>query len=59
MQTILTTILFFGLIVAAMSIGVIFSDRSLRGSCGGTGKGCACNEQKRKACMAATRDSSA
>lgn len=29
------TILFFGLCMAGMAVGVIFSDRELRGSCGG------------------------
>lgn len=50
MQTILVTVILFGLIMAAMSVGVIFSNKVLRGSCGGTGEGCTCSEEKRRAC---------
>jgi hypothetical protein len=32
---ILAAMLFFGLAFAAMSVGVIFADRELKGSCGG------------------------
>ena len=39
MQTLLLTIVVIGLLMAAMAVGVIFSGRSLQGSCGGTGDG--------------------
>jgi len=50
MQTFLATLILFGIIAAAMAVGVIFSNRSLRGSCGGTGTNCACTEQEQKEC---------
>ncbi len=50
MQTILTTIALFAAVMAAMAIGVIFSNKRLRGSCGGTGEDCACDEETRRAC---------
>jgi hypothetical protein len=34
-ETIILTIVFFGVALIGMAIGVIFSNRSLRGSCGG------------------------
>ena len=52
MQTILATIALFGVVVAAMAIGVIFSNKSLRGSCGGTDGDCVCDEETRRACAA-------
>jgi hypothetical protein len=52
-QTILATILLFGAVMAVMAVGVIFSNRALRGSCGGTGEACGCNEEKRRACAEA------
>jgi hypothetical protein len=57
MQTILVTIAFFGVVVTAMAVGVIFSGKSLRGSCGGTGTNCECTETKRRACAAAAHES--
>jgi len=50
MQTFFVTLLLFGAVVTLMSVGVIFSNRRLRGSCGGTGQDCHCDDQKRKAC---------
>ncbi len=35
MTTLLLTLVFFGTCMGAMAIGVIASDRALRGSCGG------------------------
>jgi len=50
MQTLIATLTFFGIIMAAMAVGVIFSNRQLKGSCGGTGQNCDCALAKRKAC---------
>ena len=38
--------------MAAMAVGVILSNRKLHGSCGGTGKDCVCEIEKRRACHA-------
>lgn len=58
MQTVMATFVILGLIMAAMAVGVIFSNRSLRGSCGGTGKACSCSEAARRECaLAAHHDS--
>ena len=35
--TIVATVGFFGLAMTAMAVGVIFSNRALKGSCGGKG----------------------
>ena len=53
MQTFLVTVLIFGLAMTAMAVGVIFSDRRLKGSCGGTGRECSCSEEVRKDCALA------
>ena len=53
METFLGTLIFFGLAMAAMAVGVIFSDRRLKGSCGGTGLDCSCEEKVRKDCALA------
>lgn len=53
MQTFLATALLFGLAMAAMAVGVIFSDRALRGSCGGTGRDCSCSAEARRDCALA------
>ncbi len=52
MQTLIVTAVFIALIMAAMAVGVIFSNRSLRGSCGGAGEGCECTVAKRRRCVA-------
>ncbi len=51
MLTFIATLIFFGIIVAAMAVGVIFSNRQLKGSCGGTGQGCPCTLAERRACL--------
>ncbi len=51
MQTLIATLVFFGIVMGAMAVGVIFSNRQLKGSCGGTGQNCDCTLAKRKACM--------
>ncbi len=51
MTTVLLTFVFMGGLMAAMSVGVIFSNKRLRGSCGGTGLDCTCTDpQKLAAC---------
>ncbi len=46
MQTFLLTVLFVGALMTAMAVGVIFSNRHLKGSCGGKGgPECACDAQ--------------
>lgn len=51
MTTFFLTLLLFGVLMAIMAIGVVFSGRELKGSCGGTpGGDCTCTTTKRKAC---------
>lgn len=44
MQIILLTIGIMAALMGGMAIGVIFSNKPLRGSCGGIGGSCACEE---------------
>ena len=44
MQIILLTIGIVATLMGGMAIGVIFSNKPLRGSCGGVGGSCACEE---------------
>jgi hypothetical protein len=53
MQTLIATAVIFGLAMAAMAVGVIFSDRRLQGSCGGTGRDCRCSDAARRECALA------
>jgi hypothetical protein len=50
MQTVIASVLLIGIVMAAMAIGVIFSNRRLRGSCG---RECACAEEVRRECALA------
>lgn len=50
MQTFIATLILFCLAAAGMAVGLIFSNRSLRGSCGGTGKDCSCSDEDQKEC---------
>jgi hypothetical protein len=50
MQTFIATLVLMGIIATAMAVGVIFSNRSLRGSCGGTGTDCACSDEHQQKC---------
>jgi hypothetical protein len=44
METYLVTIGFFAVLMLMMAVGVIFSNKPLKGSCGGVGTECACLE---------------
>ena len=50
MDTFFATLLIVAAVMAAMSVGVVVSGRRLRGSCGGMGKDCECDEEARRAC---------
>jgi len=50
MQTFFATLVVFAVTATAMAVGVIFSNRRLRGSCGGTGTDCECSDEKQKVC---------
>ena len=58
MQTFLATALIFCIAMAAMAVGVIFSNRTLKGSCGGTGLNCSCSEEARRECALAAEHAS-
>ncbi|MFP6656038.1 MAG: DUF539 domain-containing protein [Myxococcota bacterium] len=58
METFLLTALIFGIAMAAMAVGVIFSNRTLRGSCGGTGLACRCSDEARQDCALAAEHGS-
>ena len=51
-QMMIVTIGAFGLIMLAMAIGVIFQGKALRGSCGGVGSSCACDDAGEPVCDA-------
>ncbi len=52
METVLLTVAVIGGLMAAMAIGVIFTGRALKGSCGGIGGAdCVCDREGRpRAC---------
>lgn len=51
MTTFLLTLALFGTLMAIMAVGVVFSGRRLRGSCGGVpGSDCSCATSERRAC---------
>ncbi len=52
LKMIILTIGAFGLIMLAMAIGVIFQGKALRGSCGGVGSSCACDDAGEPVCDA-------
>ena len=58
MQTFVATALIFGIAMTAMAIGVIFSDRTLKGSCGGTGLDCTCSDEAKRECALAAKHAS-
>lgn len=55
MYVILLTIGVFALAMTGLSLGVLLSNRRLRGSCGGSGEDCVCEIEKRRACHAAKK----
>jgi len=55
MQTFFATALIFGIAMTAMAVGVIFSNRTLKGSCGGTGLDCSCSDEARRECALAAK----
>ncbi|NVB41583.1 hypothetical protein G6O69_27335 [Pseudenhygromyxa sp. WMMC2535] len=44
MTIVLLTIVIVALLMGGMAVGVIFSNKPLKGSCGGVGGSCACEE---------------
>ncbi|MDH3685310.1 MAG: hypothetical protein OEP95_03745 [Myxococcales bacterium] len=50
LETFLATLAIFGVVVLAMSIGVIFQGKRLKGSCGGSGKACECSPLAARNC---------
>jgi len=50
METFLATFLFFCAVVAAMALGVMLQGRRLKGSCGGTGGECPCDDAAQEEC---------
>lgn len=54
MTTLVLATSIFALAMIGMAMGVIFSDRKLKGSCGGPGSDdCLCDIEKRRACALA------
>ena len=50
MQTFLAAFLLFGTVMAAMAIGVMIHGRRLKGSCGGPGGDCPCDDAAQESC---------
>jgi hypothetical protein len=57
MDTFFATLILFGVVMAAMAIGVMVSGRRLKGSCGGTGEECVCDDEARRSCALKARTS--
>lgn len=52
MSTFIATFVVLALLMASMAVGVVFSGRRLRGSCGGNpGSDCSCSMSERRACQ--------
>jgi len=50
MMTFIAALLVFAIAMTAMAVGVLFSNRRLKGSCGGTGQDCDCAPARQRAC---------
>ena len=50
MMTILLTFIILGIALIAMAFGVIFSNKELKGSCGGKDLDCTCSAIQQKLC---------
>ncbi|MDJ0787462.1 MAG: hypothetical protein QNK05_11685 [Myxococcota bacterium] len=50
METVLGTMIVFGIVVGAMSLGALVTGRPLKGSCGGPDADCPCSESEKRAC---------
>ncbi|NNL67561.1 MAG: DUF539 domain-containing protein [Myxococcales bacterium] len=50
MAILLATAAVFAVVVLAMSLGVMFTGRSLKGSCGGVGGNCPCSDSEKQVC---------
>jgi hypothetical protein len=50
METFLAAFVLFAVVMGAMGIGVLVHGRSLKGSCGGPGGDCPCDEAARREC---------
>lgn len=50
MQTVVAAFALLGVVMAAMAVGVIFSNKRLKGSCG---RECPCTEEARRDCALA------
>jgi hypothetical protein len=50
METVFASVALIGIVMAGMAVGVIFSNRKLRGSCG---RECECAEETRRECALA------
>ncbi len=51
-QAVAITFLIFATAMLLMALGVILAGRRLKGSCGGTGTDCSCDDEKQKECAA-------
>jgi hypothetical protein len=58
METFLATLVVFAAVMLAMAVGVAFSGRRLKGSCGGTGEDCSCDATGRAECARTKRQAS-
>ena len=50
LATFLATLLVFGVVVLAMSVGVLVQGKRLKGSCGASGKACSCSPLAARNC---------
>jgi hypothetical protein len=56
MQVVVATLVVFGLVTVAMSVGILFGRAPLRGSCGGPSADCPCSDSEKRACERRARD---